>query len=334
MTKLRIGFIGTGTIAGRHLGNLLGFDDAAVVAAADPLLDRAEAFAGRAGRARAYADWRAMLDNEMLDALYICTPPFAHGAPELAALERGLPFFVEKPIAADLSTAEAIAQGVEESGLVTAVGYHWRYLDTTEEAQELLAKNPPRLVLGYWLDCTPPPLWWRREVESGGQMVEQTTHIFDLARVLAGEVGEVYALAARSERPEYPHADICDISTASLRFGSGAVGSIASTCLLRWRHRVELQLYCEGLAIELSEFDLMIDIGEGRPVRQAQGDPFIREDRDFLDAVQGHATRIRTPYADAVRTHRLATAAARSAREKRVLLLDENGLCLEEVRHA
>src|SRR5215212_7098399 len=312
MTRIRIGFIGAGGIAVRHLANLLGFSDVEVTAVADPLPDRCGAFAARVGGVRAYDNWRIMLDDCKLDALYICTPPFAHGLPELRAVERRIPFFVEKPIAADLATGERITRAVEEADLITAVGYHWRYLDTTEEAQAVLAQHPARLVLGYWLDCTPPAPWWSRKSLSGGQMVEQTTHIFDLARVLVGEVSEVFAMEAQS-RVDDSGDDISHASTVSLRFASGAVGSISSTCLLDWRHRVELQLYCEGMAIELSEFDLMIDVGQGRPVRKAQGDPFVREDRDFLDAIQGKANRIRAPYAEAARTHRLASAAAHSA---------------------
>src|SRR4051812_24052038 len=100
MTSVRIGFIGAGGIAHRHLGNLLSFGDVQVMAFADPVLQRAQTAAQRAGD-RAYAGFPEMLDREKLDALYICTPPFAHGAPELAAIERHLPFFVEKPIAVD-----------------------------------------------------------------------------------------------------------------------------------------------------------------------------------------------------------------------------------------
>ena len=154
---------------------------------------------------------------------------------------------------------------------MTGTGYHWRYLDITEEAQERLAANPARLVTGYWLDFTPPPPWWIKEAHSGGQMVEQTTHIFDLARLLVGEVEEVYAVAARTERPDYPECDICESSTAVLRFAAGAVGSISSTCLLRWPHRIGLHLFCDGMAIELTEFEIMVDIGQGRPVRSSAG---------------------------------------------------------------
>ncbi len=316
MAKISIGFIGAGGIASRHVGNLLAFDDVRVAAFADPASDRAREQAARCpDGAQVYDDYRQMLDKEQLDALYICVPPFAHGGPELAVIERGIPFFVEKPLSANAETAETIAAQVAQTGLVTAVGYHWRYLDTTEEARELLDKNPARLALGYWLDSTPPPAWWHNEAKSGGQMVEQTTHIFDLARVLVGEVESVYALGARNPRPAYPDLDVCDVSVATLQFKGGALGQMASTCLLNWPHRVGLHLFGEAMAIELSEFEIMVDVGRGRPVRRAEGDPFVREDRDFIDAVAGKTNRIRVPYAEALNTHRLTTTAARSIRE-------------------
>jgi predicted dehydrogenase len=289
-----------------------------VAAIADVAVDRAREVAEPIG-ASAYPDVAEMLDREQLDALYICVPPFAHGAPEAAAAEAGLPFFVEKPLSADLATAERIAAAVEERGLVTAVGYHWRYLDITERAQELVAANPARLVLGYWLDSTPPVPWWIREAQSGGQFVEQTTHIFDMARLLVGEVDCVQGFGSRLERVEFPDADVLDASVASLRFQSGAVGSVASTALLGWPHRIGLHLFDDRLAIELTEFELMVDTGNCRPIQQAHGDPFVREDRDFIDAVKGKTVRLRAPYAKALLTHRLAIAAARSIREGRAV---------------
>jgi predicted dehydrogenase len=69
--------------------------------------------------------------------------------------------------------------------------------------------------------------------------------------------------------------------------------------------------------IELAEFELMVDVGQGRPVTPAQGDPFVLADRDFVDAVQGKEDRIRVPYHEALKTHRLACAVDRSAAEAR-----------------
>lgn len=313
MDTLSIGFIGAGGIARRHRDVLRGFPDVRLAAFSDPVLERAEALAHEVG-AVAYADFNTMLENEALDAVYICVPPFAHGAPEEAVIARGLPFFVEKPLAIDLETAERISEAAVRAGLVTAVGYHWRYMDTVDEAKALLSQNPARLVLGYWLDSTPPPTWWRHEAESGGQMHEQTTHLFDLARYLVGEVDQVFALGGTRPRPDLADLDILDTTTAALQFRTGAVGTLASTCLLNWNHRVGLHLFGEGMAIEISMHDIMIDIGQGRPVRGAGVDPVVLEDRDFVDAALGGENRIRTPYSEALHTHRLTLAANHSAR--------------------
>jgi predicted dehydrogenase/glycosyltransferase involved in cell wall biosynthesis len=316
--RTRIGFIGAGGIAQRHLGVLGEFDDVEVVAVVDVDQARAVEAASRSG-GRAFRDAAAMLEEVALDALFICIPPFAHGEPERLAIAHGLPFFVEKPIALDLAAAETIAAAVADSGLVTAAGYHWRYLDTVDEIKGLLAVTPARLMSGYWLDATPPPRWWWRQDSSGGQMVEQTTHLIDLARYLSGDVVRVYGQAGHIKRPDYPGLDVSTTSTATLTFASGAIANFASTCLLQWNHRVGLHLFGEGLAIELTDHDVMIDVGRGRPVRGNRGDPVWQQDRDFIDAVQGKPNRIRCPYGEALATLRLALAIERSAREGRAI---------------
>jgi predicted dehydrogenase/glycosyltransferase involved in cell wall biosynthesis/NADPH:quinone reductase-like Zn-dependent oxidoreductase len=324
MTKTRLGFIGVGGIAHRHLDILGNFEDVEIVAFADPDLDRATQAATRFG-AKAYGHHREMLEAQQLDAVYVCIPPFAHGEPERDLIQRHVPFFVEKPVSLDLALAEEIAADVSRTNLITAVGYHWRYLDIVDEARSLLADNPAQLLSGYWLDSTPPPQWWWKEDKSGGQMVEQTTHLLDLARFLIGDVTEVYGRSTHRDRPEFPGLDVPTVTTASLRFDTGVVANIASTCLLGWSHRVGLHIFADKLAIELTDREIMIDVGRGRPVRPAQGDPVWREDRDFIDAVRGGENRIRCPYPDAVVTHRLALAVMSSARSGEPVRLEPAG---------
>lgn len=316
---IRLGFVGAGGIAHRHFGVLEQFEDVSIVAVSDTDLARATAAADRFARfgARAFADVADMLDQVPLDAVYICVPPFAHGEPERAALEANLPMFVEKPVGLGLSTAQDIAARVAKQDLVTAVGYHWRYLDTVEQVKAMVSGpsgNPVRLLCGSWLDATPPPPWWWRSDRSGGQMVEQTTHLIDLARHLAGDVVRVYGMTSHLERDAFPELDVPTASTASLQFASGAIGTFASTCLLNWTHQVGLNVFGDGFAVEMTDHDVMIDVGAGRPVRRAEGDPVVQEDRDFLDAVKGGPNRIRVPYAEALDTLRVSLAIAESAR--------------------
>ena len=180
------------------------------------------------------------------------------------------------------------------------------------------------LVVGHWLDQTPPPQWWWRQDRSGGQIVEQATHIIDLARHLVGEIIEVYAQGAHTaSRSDFPGLDIATATAVSLRFATGAVGTLSATCLLGWGHRIGLHLFCDGLAIELSDREIMVDVGRGRPVRQAGEDPVAREDRDFVDAVRGLPNRIRSPYGEALKTHRVALAIAQSAASSRPVAINE-----------
>ena len=361
---LRLGLVGAGFIAGLHVGSLAGIEGVEVAAVADPLPDRAEALAARVD-GRAYPDHRRMLDAEPLDGVYVCVPPFAHGPPELAAIDAGLPLFVEKPVAIDEQTAASIATRLAGRPLVTCTGYHWRWLDIFDRAAELLADRPARLVQCSWLDKVPPPTWWLRRDGSGGQTIEQTTHVLDLARGLAGEVTEVHAFASRAAAPPVqqaapshltsrsagprtgrvadgeetggrlstglgedtttpveaalPGADVPDVSVAGLRFASGAVGTVASTCLLPRLHRAGVQVVAEGLSLELSETELLVKVDGRRTAWRADADARPRPDRDFVAAVRGGPDRIRVPWAEAYRTHLLACAITRSAEERRPL---------------
>ena len=315
MSRLRVGVVGTGFIAGRHLAALTASPDVAVVAVADPVRERAEAAAARCG-ARAHGDGLALLDTEELDAVWLCVPPFAHGPLEAAAVARGLPFFVEKPLALDLATAEAVAAEVARTGLPTAVGYHWRHLGVVQRAAETVPAGEVQLVTGSWLDRTPAAPWWVQRAGSGGQVVEQTTHVLDLARLLAGEVD----LVSAAERPAGADGEVPTAAVALLHFASGAVGSVSSTRVLGWRHAVGLQVVTEDRVVELSErsltdHSLRVVTADGEEVCRSDEDPVAAEDREFVDVLHGRSAGVRVPYAQALRTHALACAADRAARE-------------------
>ena len=347
--------VGAGAVAARHLRTLLAMDGVEVAGVADPALGRARELAGQAGAA-AYPNHMELLDAERLDAVYICVPPFAHGAPELAVIDAGLPMFVEKPVAIDQETAATVAARLAERPLLTCTGYHWRWLDIFDRAAELLADRPPRLVQCLWLDKVPPPPWWLRRDGSGGQVIEQTTHVLDTARGLAGEVTEVHAFGARAasfpptpgsvgprtgrvadgaqearrlstapaEAP-LPAADIHDVSVAALRFASGALGTVASTCLLPRLHRAGVQVVGDGLSLELSETELVVELDGERSAWTAAADARPRPDADFIAAVRGGPDRIRVPWPEAYRTHLLACAITRSAEERRPLPVTPGG---------
>ncbi|MGH3788425.1 MAG: Gfo/Idh/MocA family protein [Pseudonocardiaceae bacterium] len=312
MARCRIGFIGAGGVAARHARMLAGFEDVQLVSVTDLESRRARALADDHGM-RAVPKVEDLMGTT-LDAVYVCVPPAAHGPAEHAVAAAGVALFVEKPIGLDCEVAERIAGVLDEAGIATAVGHHWRYSSTVTWARRVLEQRPVRLAMGAWLDKVPPVSWWARRGHSGGQVIEQAIHVLDLARLLVGEVTEVHAIAD-STPPGAPDADIDGATVANLRFACGAVGTLAATCLLGWKHRAGLEVYADGLAVSLSEDTLEIrDGSDGPQVRTVDPDAAKRAaDRAFVDAVLGKGDDVRTPYSDALQTHRLACAVARSA---------------------
>jgi myo-inositol 2-dehydrogenase/D-chiro-inositol 1-dehydrogenase len=308
----RVGFVGAGGVAARHARTLAGFGDVELVSVTDLDPARGREFAAE-HRMRAVPDVAALVDSGV-DAVYVCVPPGAHGLAEEHVIAAGLGLFVEKPVAVDLEVADRISRLITEAGVVSSVGHHWRYSEAVTVAQRALGERPARLVTGAWLDKVPPVTWWSDRAKSGGQAIEQAVHLLDLARLLAGEVAEVHAVAA-GRPPEPPGADVDGATVANLRFVDGAVGALAATCVLGWKHRAALEVYADGLAVAVTENSVEVSEGPGAPlVRQIDPDAAkSASDRAFVDAVLGCGNDIVTSYGDALRSHRVACAVAESA---------------------
>jgi myo-inositol 2-dehydrogenase/D-chiro-inositol 1-dehydrogenase len=281
-----------------------------LVGVTDVLPEAARKLAAEHG-AKAFPEVAALL-AEGVDAVYVCVPPFAHGPAERAVIEAGVPLFVEKPIEINFEKARETAQLIAQKGLLTGVGHHWRYSSVVERAREVLGDRPVRLVTGAWLDKVPPVAWWPRRDRSGGPVVEQAAHVLDLARHLAGEVTAVSAIG-NGTPPEVNGADIDGATAATLRFASGAVGTLAATCVLGWKQRAGLEIYADGLALTITEEKLTVHDGGGDWGMDVDPDAArIAVDRAFVEAVRGAGDDVRVPYAEALRTHAVATAIAES----------------------
>ncbi|MCP2169098.1 Gfo/Idh/MocA family protein [Goodfellowiella coeruleoviolacea] len=311
----RIGFVGAGAVAERHARVLAGFPDVRLVAVTDPDQERRRSFARRHG-GRAVPDLAALLDTG-LDAAYVCVPAFAHGQPEESIASAGVNLFVEKPLGLDWATPHRVARLLDGTGVLAAVGHHWRYSATVRRAQRLLRDRPVRLLTGAWLDQVPPSRWWAFRRRFGGQVVEQAVHVLDLARLLCGEVTEVYAVTDQVP-PHAPSTDAAGATTAAVRFDSGAVGTLATTCVLGWRHRAGVEVCADGLALLVTE-DGLECCEHGRTQHWSVDPAEARRaaDRAFVDAVLGRTDELLTSYPDALRTHRLACAIAGSAAQGR-----------------
>jgi predicted dehydrogenase len=326
MSKVHLGFVGCGGIAVSHLKGLVKNPHVELVAFCDINLKRARAVAREYGGAEAavFDDAAEMFREATVDAAYFCLPPFAHGA-EFEAIDRDVPFFVEKPINLYLDQAQEIVKAVERKGLMTSVGYMNRYRQGVQIAKKIFREDPPILLLGGWIGGTPRPKpgvqilkWWIVKEKSGGQFHEQVTHTVDLARFLVGEISEVQAFPARGlNKKTPPNYNIEDASVVNLRFSSGAVGSLWASCSAdAGGGGVSLRVYAsETTAVfEGWEHNLRL-LRIGGKAEEIPGEPniFEIEDAAFVDAVRlRDPSRILCPYRDGFETLKVTLAANES----------------------
>lgn len=318
MDPIRVGVIGTGWIAGTHLSVLKGIEEASVQAVADVDGERAQAFAAEAG-ARAFTDWRQMLESEELDALFVCTPPLAHLDPATAALEAGLPLYLEKPIARGLDDARRIVETAERTQTVCAVGYQWHALDLLDEVRRLLEGQHVGLVLGTSIGPTLSRPWFIDRQAGGGNLLERGSHHLDLVRAVGGEVERVQAAGGRVPlaRSEAGGGNIDDAVTLLLQLVSGAI----ATVVVAWTRPGEPGTYSLDVVADEATLHLALDpqfrlTGRSRGSAvstEAGAEPPVRSVRLFIDAARAAdpAAVACTPR-DAAATLAVAVAAERA----------------------
>lgn len=314
---VRLGLIGAGWIAGLHLEALKRLGRTELVGVVSRRIEGAAAVTDAWGGSP-YDDLDRMLESARLDAAYICVPPFQAVAIGERLVERRIPFLIEKPLAADDAAGPArLAAAIERAGLITAVGYHLRALDFMPELRQRLSGRPPRMIVARWLDETPPPPWWSRVEQGGGQVVEQATHLYDLARYLVGEAEVSGAVSTRGAQAPggARDRDVADATAAVLHFATGAVGSFASAHRLA-SSSIEVEFASDGLLTTLhkadgGQGDWHVSYHDGREVvsRHAERDPYEIQATAFLDALEaGKPDLVLSTYADALRTDRLTRA--------------------------
>lgn len=307
---MRVGFIGVGGISGNYRRTLKQMPDVQIAAVCDIDEARARAAAAEVG-AQVFTDHRRMLDAGGLDAVFVCIPPFAHAGQERDVVAAGAALFVAKPVDLDPARAKATLAAVEASGLINAVGYMWRYADITDKARELLAGRIIGLALGQVIVGLPGTPWWAIHAKSGGQIVEQATHIYDLLRYLVGEVADVQGLGAR--RLLGDKVDFTDVAAVNLRFAGGAVGSVVNSCAAP-DHRYAIELVADAGRLQLTYDTRLTGHWQGEPLEfKGTETGYARQIHVFLQAVrERNQGLIRSSYADALKTLELTLAADRA----------------------
>jgi thiamine biosynthesis lipoprotein ApbE/predicted dehydrogenase len=198
---LRLAVAGTGEQGRLLLSQLVRMSDVKVVALCDVYKPNLAKGLEIAGRIETYEDAKQLLGEEELDAIVIATPPYAHAALAVPALEAGLHVFVESPLAHATDDARAIVRAAAKSKKLVQVGHHRRFGRLYPHALKHIkasAAGNLRLIRAQWHRKTSwrlavtdkkfaGPLNWRiYRKYSNGLLDEFASHAVDLANWYLG----------------------------------------------------------------------------------------------------------------------------------------------------
>lgn len=138
--KVKVGIIGTGWIAEAHMTEYLKMPDVEIVAGADLIEGKAEAFFKSFGleNVKCYPDHKSMLDNEELDAVSVCTYNSTHAECTIYALEKGVNVLLEKPMCVTQEEAVAICKAEKKSGKILSIGFQPRFDNNMKMVKEIV----------------------------------------------------------------------------------------------------------------------------------------------------------------------------------------------------
>ena len=329
--KVRVGIIGTGWVTGLHLPALNKISEVELVAVAGRNVSRAQELAQKYGVKAYYEDYKAMLSKEKLDAVYILMPPDAHGKVEEDCAKSVPAVLIEKPICNSIELARKIQKSFEKNKTLVSVGYMNRYRHGIQHAKRLFSasENRPVLVNGWWVFEMPGAPWWRDMSRSGGQFVEQCTHLVDLARYIVGEITEVHAFAANGFIKDYQEHTIDDAMTVNVRFASGAVGNFVTGAFPRngtdSQRSIGLTIASMKLKCEFSDWAMNLNALHGKDHSESirpEEDIFEVQNRAFIKAIiKKDPTLILSSYSDAMKSLAVGCAANESARSGSAVVL-------------
>lgn len=183
---IRIGVVGLGKMGLSHQAMINVHPDVTVTAVCDStgyVLDVLNKYTG----VRTFTDYDAMLRDAELDAVLIATPSRLHVGMVRTALERNLHVFCEKPLTLNPSDGEEITRIAAERGLITQVGYHYRFVGAFQEVKRLLEQNVIGRVSHVMAEGYGPVVlrptgstWRTQRTEGGGCLYDYAAHPINL----------------------------------------------------------------------------------------------------------------------------------------------------------
>jgi predicted dehydrogenase len=337
---MRVAIIGAGLQCRRRAPVLVDSKDDQLVAITSLEFSHAEATARQFG-CKADRAWEETLRRSDIDAVVVCTPPYAHAEISIAAMRAGKHVLCEKPLSRTLEEAEAMAKVSRETGRVLKCGFNHRHHPAIWEAHRRLEAGElgrPVFARCRYGICGRPGYEkeWRADPAqaAGGQFIEQGTHGIDLIRWFLGDIAEVSCMTATHFFKDQP---LEDDGFAIFRTGAGGTASL-HTSLVQWQNLFSFEVFgdegyarVEGLGAAYGTEQLFLGRRDftapfqDHVIQYRGGDISWRDEwREFAAAVREQREPVGGA-ADGVAATWVALACYEAERQRRVISIDRWG---------
>jgi predicted dehydrogenase len=296
LNPLRWGLIGAGDIVRKRVGEALrngrGCELVAVSRANAGLLEQ---FAGEIGARRWYADWRDLVRDDEIDAVYVATPVHLHAEQTVAAAEAGKHVLCEKPMAMQVAECDRMIAACRHARVSLGVAYYRHFYPVVIRINALIASGAigepvwAQAMASEPFDPRPgAPRYWlvQPSRSGGGPMADFGCHRLEVLRHLLGSVARVTSVVANVALDR----EVEDTAAALLQFERGACAVVAVTNAAAERQDT-LDVFGTRGSIRVASLnagDIVVRIGseervESHPPATNVHLPLVEE---FVDAVR------------------------------------------------
>jgi predicted dehydrogenase len=260
MKKLRWGLIGCGDISRKRVAPALrGIPECELIAVSRARAGLAEVFANEFGAKRWYGDWRELIADDEIDAVYIATPVYLHAEQTVAAAEAGKSVLCEKPMAMNPDECKRMIAACEFGGVALGVAYYRRFYPAIRRVKEIIASGeigkPVIAQINAFERFNPAPgedRYWllEKSKSGGGPMMDVGCHRLEILLNLFGPIERTTAVIGRALFDR----EVEDACVAGFEFGSGAQASLAVTHAA-FESRDTLDIYCSAGSIHTASLN-------------------------------------------------------------------------------
>lgn len=234
---LKVCVVGCGDLGRTHARCWSQLPEAQVIAVVDIREERARQLAGELGLERFFTDYREAIDLPQVNVVSVCIPTCLHADASIYAMQHGKHVLTEKPIALDLSQANAMIETARQSGVRFSVGLMRQHSPVMAALKDWLGNGRLGHPVIYWVSDIReirPKREMHDQHANGGPVIDMGVHFFATWLELFGSPArEVYAqgFTFAGERPELAHISdkAVDSASVSVRFESGDVGNFLVT---------------------------------------------------------------------------------------------------------